>query len=58
MVVVIKECPVPDYVGRTGYAIYQLEDATLTISGNEPGFPGAPTGFDAAGARKLVFKKE
>ena len=58
MVVVIKDCPAPEYVGKTGYAIYQLQDGTLTITGNEPGFPSAPSGFDAAGARKLVFKKE
>ena len=42
----------------TGYAIYELRDGTLTITGNEPGNPAVPAGFDASGARKLVFKPE
>ena len=57
IVVVVTDCPFPQYVGRTSYAIYKLEDGTLTISGNEPGFPGAPTAFEAAGSRTMVFKK-
>lgn len=56
MVVVIKDCPSPEYVGSTSYAIYQIQDGTLTITGNEPGFPGVPANFDAPGVRKLVFK--
>ena len=47
-----------EYIGKTSYAIYQLHDGTLTITGNEPGHPSAPVGFDAPGARKLVFKQE
>jgi len=58
LVVKITDCPFPEYVGRTSYAIFQLQDGALTITGNEPGNPAAPSGFDAAGARKLVFKKE
>jgi beta-lactamase regulating signal transducer with metallopeptidase domain len=58
IVVVITACPFQQYVGATSYAIFEIKDGTLTISGNEPGFPAAPTGFDAAGARKMVFKKE
>jgi len=34
-----------------------LSASTLTITGNEPGFLAAPAGFDAPGARKLVFKQ-
>ena len=58
IVMVIKECAVPQYVGRTSYAIYQLQNGTLTITGNEPGNPFVPAGFDAPGSRKLVFKQE
>jgi beta-lactamase regulating signal transducer with metallopeptidase domain len=59
MVIVIKECPFPDYVHKTTYAIFQLQqDGTLTITGNEPGAPAAPAGFEAAGSRKLVFKRD
>ncbi len=58
LVVVIIDCSVPEYVGRTSYAIYQIQDGTLTITGNEPGNPVAPAGFDAPGSRKLAFKPE
>jgi len=58
LVVVISDCPFPEYVGRTSYAIYQIQDGALTITGNEPGKPVAPAGFDAPGARKIVFTKE
>jgi hypothetical protein len=58
MVVTITQCPFPQYVGATSYAIYKLQDGTLTITGNEPGFPGAPKAFEADGSRTLVFKKE
>jgi uncharacterized protein (TIGR03067 family) len=55
---VITDCPLPQYVGRTAYAIFQLQDGTLTITGNEPGNPKVPAGFDTPGARRLVFKRE
>jgi len=58
LVVLVTDCPMPQYVGKTAYAIYQLENGTLTITGNEPGNPLVPAGFDAPGARKLVFKQE
>jgi len=57
-VVTITDCPFPQFVGATSYTIYQSQDGTLTITGNEPGFPAAPTSFDASGARKMVFKRE
>jgi beta-lactamase regulating signal transducer with metallopeptidase domain len=57
-VVTITDCPFPQFVGATSYSIYQIQDGTLTITGNEPGFPAAPTGFEAPGARKMVFKRE
>jgi len=58
LLIVITDCPVPDYVGRTAFAIYQLQNGTLTIAGNEPGNPIVPASFDAAGARKFVFKHQ
>jgi uncharacterized protein (TIGR03067 family) len=54
----IKECAVPDYVGKVARAIYRLEGGTLTIAGNEPGSPAPPEGFDAPDTRRFVFKKE
>jgi uncharacterized protein (TIGR03067 family) len=57
MIAVITECPAPNYVGRTSHAIYRLENATLTITGNEPGAPNVPAAFDAPGARQLVFNR-
>jgi hypothetical protein len=57
LVAVVTECPFPAYVGKTSYVIYQVEDGTLTITGNEPGYPAAPAGFDAPHARKMVFKQ-
>jgi beta-lactamase regulating signal transducer with metallopeptidase domain len=58
LVTTITECPFPEYTGLTGYAIYELKDGTLTVAGNEPGTPVAPSSFDARGARKLVFKQK
>lgn len=58
LVILITDCPMPQYVGKTAYAIYKLENGTLTVTGNEPGNPTVPAGFDASGARKLVFKQE
>jgi uncharacterized protein (TIGR03067 family) len=54
----IKECAVPDYVGKMARAIYRLEGGTLTIAGNEPGSPAPPDRFDAPETRRFVFKKE
>lgn len=58
LVVAITDCPAPEYVGRTAYAIYEIKDGTLTVAGNEPGNPVAPASFDAPGARKFVFKQK
>ena len=56
LVTVITDCPFPQYLGRTAYAIYQLKDGTLTVAGNEPGNPMVPASFEASGARKFAFK--
>jgi uncharacterized protein (TIGR03067 family) len=56
LVAAILECPFPEYVGQTVYAIYRVEGNTLTLTGNEPGNPDAPAAFDAPGARRFVFE--
>jgi hypothetical protein len=58
LVTVITDCPFPQYVGKTTYGIYQLQDGKLTIAGNEPGNPIVPPNFEASGARTFVFKRE
>jgi hypothetical protein len=58
LVAVITDCPSPEYVGRTSYAIYELRDGTLTVTGNEPGNPRVPPSFDASGAREFTFKQK
>lgn len=56
LVMVITECPFPQYVGKTANAIYRIEDGTLTLAGNEPGDPAMPAAFDRPGDRQFVFK--
>jgi uncharacterized protein (TIGR03067 family) len=53
----IAECPAPEYVGKTVYAIYRIEAGTLTLTGNEPGNPEVPSSFEAAGYRTFTLKK-
>ena len=55
---VITDCPVPQYVGKTGHAIYKIEDGKFTLTGNEPGNPVVPASFDAQGAREIIFTKK
>jgi uncharacterized protein (TIGR03067 family) len=55
-VLAITGCPLPDYVGKTCLAIYQIADGTLTMAGNEPGNPNAPAAFGAEGSRTFKFK--
>ena len=57
MVTTITDCAIPEYVGRTAYAIYELRDGTLTVAGNGPGNPKVPSTLDARGARKFTFKQ-
>ena len=52
----VVECASPDYVGKNGNAIYELEGGVLKIAGNEPGKPEMPTSFDDPEARRFVFK--
>ena len=58
LVGVVTDCPAPQYVGKTSYAIYELKDGKFTLVGNEPGNPKVPDGFDAPGSRKFVFTKQ
>ncbi len=60
---VITQCPVPQYVGLTVAAIYQLEtDAQghgrLVITGNAPGDPQRPSGRGDPQARQIIFLKD
>ena len=57
LVGLITECPAPDYVGKTVYAIYRLDGETLTLTGNRPGDPEVPISFETPGARKFVLHK-
>jgi uncharacterized protein (TIGR03067 family) len=56
LVAAITECPVEKYNGKTDYAIYRLENGTLTLTAYEPGNPEVPAGFDAPETRRFVFK--
>jgi uncharacterized protein (TIGR03067 family) len=58
LILAIKQCGLPDYVGKTAYAIYKLEGDTLTLAGSAPGSPAAPANFDTADARRFEFKKQ
>jgi uncharacterized protein (TIGR03067 family) len=52
----VTECDSAEVIGKNVYAIYKIEDGTLTITGNGPGDPNFPTAFDASGSRQFVFK--
>jgi uncharacterized protein (TIGR03067 family) len=55
---IVTECAAPEKVGQKAYAIYKIEDGTLTISGNQLGDPNFPLAFDVPGCRQLVFKHD
>lgn len=57
-IALISECPFPEYVGKTSMAIYRMEGGTLTIAGNEPGKPDAPSAFDAPDAARMELKRK
>ena len=58
LIAVITDCPAASYVGKTSYAIYQIQDSKFTFVGSEPGKPNPPAGFDAPGGRKFGFTKK
>ena len=53
----ILQAPDPKALGLTIHALYKIEGGTLTVVGNAPGNPDAPTSFDAPGVRTLVLKR-
>ncbi|HEY3853950.1 MAG TPA: hypothetical protein VGO67_06125 [Verrucomicrobiae bacterium] len=55
---VVTDCPSADAIGKKCYAIYKIEDGTLTIAGTPIGNEEFPTAFDASNARQFVFKHE
>ncbi|MGA2540202.1 MAG: hypothetical protein ABSG78_01430 [Verrucomicrobiota bacterium] len=57
MIAIITDCPEPKYVGKTAYAIYQIQDGTFTIAAHEPGDTNVPTTFDDPQVRKVAFKQ-
>jgi uncharacterized protein (TIGR03067 family) len=54
----ITDCANAEYIGKKAYAIYRLENGTLTIAGNEPGNTDIPATFDSPGSRGFVFKHD
>jgi uncharacterized protein (TIGR03067 family) len=59
--VLIQDCPVPRYIGKTAKGIYRFEGKTLTIAANEPGDESRPTGIDrnaTSRARVFVFTRQ
>jgi uncharacterized protein (TIGR03067 family) len=53
---VITNCAAAENIGKKCYAIYKIENGTLTISGSAPGETNFPASFDAPEARKFVFQ--
>jgi hypothetical protein len=54
----VTECSAPDYVGKTSYSIYKIENGALTITGFEPGSSSSfPSAFDAPDSSQLVFQR-
>jgi uncharacterized protein (TIGR03067 family) len=54
----ITDCAQPDFVGKSGYAIFKIEDGKLTLTGNKPGSPDAPKSFEGdSAARTFVLTK-
>ena len=58
LLVTLTECGPAQYVGKTCFMIYKIEDGTLTLAANAPGNSAPPLNFEAAGARHMVFRKE
>jgi hypothetical protein len=55
----IIDCPAPDFIGKTSFAIFKVENGTLTLVGHPPGAPDAPKSFKGdATSRTFVFKKK
>ena len=57
IVCVTTACSYPPDIGQTIHAIYRIEAGTLKVTGNAPGNPDVPSGFEAPGARQFEFRK-
>jgi uncharacterized protein (TIGR03067 family) len=56
--VVIKDCPVADFIGKSAVAIFRIQDGALTLVGHPPGSSDAPKSFEGdATSRSFIFKK-
>jgi len=58
LIVVVTECGIPQYLGKTSYLLYKIENGTLTLAATEPGATVAPANFGAEHARHMEFTKE
>jgi uncharacterized protein (TIGR03067 family) len=57
IVATIIEAPDARVIGQAVHAIYRIEAAKLTLTGNQPGNSDVPSGFDAPNTRTLVLEK-
>lgn len=57
ILITVKECPAPDYVGKISHGIYRFDGGKLIITANEPGNDEWPSGFEASGSRTIEFTK-
>lgn len=57
ILIMVKECAAPDYVGKTSHCIYRFDGGKLIITANEPGNDEWPSGFEASGSRTIEFTK-
>ena len=56
-IAVVKDCPFPQYVGKSAMAIYSIENGVLKLAGNEPGKTEAPASFDAPDSARVDLRK-
>jgi len=57
ILITVKECSAPQYVGQASHGIYKFDGAKLIITAREPGTPDMPAAFDEPGARCIDFTK-
>ncbi len=57
MIAIITDCADPKYVGKTAYAIYQIQDGIFTLAAHEPGDTNVPASFDDPQVRKVMFRQ-
>jgi uncharacterized protein (TIGR03067 family) len=51
----LKEMPIPQYIGKTSLGIYKIEENNLTLALNEPGNPKRPESFKATGGTQVFI---